>query len=303
MMQRLKAIDGINLIIYVYDNTTEAIDEAIVNLKRYLDALKDYRIIVQAWYLFEEYGTYVEPFWKYPIECYSEEFYNEWYGKLANLLSKYSNVVGFIGYNEPYHHFTDPDDALTVCKREYTIWKKYSNLPFSTEINMPNQFWRKKWNEEPTGILNDYIVPLWQGYSDYIGINLWVDEHPPSSGEDPNYKQRYEQVKYICTYYSEKFNKPWLIAEFPCWHPELVKELWRSSVLILYKLWDWNPSDEIPDYSMFVINSTSLDISPTLAYERFCEIIDPVNQVYEVIYCFVSVMVILIIIGKIKGGM
>ncbi|RLG01279.1 MAG: hypothetical protein DRN49_01670, partial [Thaumarchaeota archaeon] len=254
MVDKLKIVKGINLIIYVRDNTTTAIDWAISNLTLYLEALKDYKIIVQPCYLFEKYGYYIAPFWKYPLSCFSEDFYNEWYGRLVEVFEDYPNVIGIIGYNEPFHHFEDPNDALTLCMREYTIWKNKTNLVFSTEINMPHTFWREKWNELPIGSVKEHGEPLWADFSDYIGINLWVDEYPPSFGTDPNYMQRYEDSLAICTYYSEKFNKPILVAEFPVWHIDLVADLWGRSFLILYKLWDWETGEECEDYSLFVID-------------------------------------------------
>ena len=296
MVEKLKIVDGINLIIYVRDNTTGAINQAIGNLTLYLNALKGFKIILQACYLFEKYGYYVYPFWKYPLSCFSEEFYNEWYGALADLLRHYPNVVAFIGYNEPYHHFETPQDALTLCQREYTIWKNKTNLPFSTEINMPHTFWREKWNEEPIGSIKEHAEPLWESFSDYIGINLWVDEFPPSCGEDKHYKERYDRSMAICRYYSSKYNKPILVAEFPVWHIDLVEELWDSSVLILYKLWDWDNGEECQDYSMFIINSTNYEIKTTFAYDNLMQLANPYIQIREITIYLLSVVVAIIIL-------
>ena len=143
MVGDLGAVDGVSVMVNLYDNTTEAMDEAINRLENYLSHLESYKVVVQAIYCFP-YG-YMSHHWQFEPSSFSEEFYSTWYGKLNACLSNHSNVKLFVGFNEAYFHFSK-DDAKTIMQREYTIWKGISAIPFSCEITFPFYLWHNYFN-------------------------------------------------------------------------------------------------------------------------------------------------------------
>lgn len=53
MLNDLHGVDGVDVMLNLYDNTTIAMDEAIDRLESYLQTLTEYNIIIQAIYSFK----------------------------------------------------------------------------------------------------------------------------------------------------------------------------------------------------------------------------------------------------------
>jgi hypothetical protein len=132
MLKDLQVVKGVQLCVWVGDNTTNAIWDAKIRLSKWLDELQDYKIVIQCDYAFiEKYGYYDYPFWKLNnTETLSQTWYNNWYGNLSELLAKHENVILMVGFNEPYNHFKTKEMAQTIMKREYLTWKNMSTIPF-----------------------------------------------------------------------------------------------------------------------------------------------------------------------------
>jgi hypothetical protein len=63
MLKDLQVVKGVQLCVWVGDNTTNAIWDAKIRLSKWLDELQDYKIVIQCDYAFiEKYGYYDYPF-------------------------------------------------------------------------------------------------------------------------------------------------------------------------------------------------------------------------------------------------
>lgn len=90
----------------------------------------------------------------------------------------------FVGFNEAYFCFENKVDAFTLMQREYITWKNISSIPFSCEITHPFCEWHNYFNVTDPNYEND-VLPIWENYSDYIGLNRIAYNQPPNYGYDP----------------------------------------------------------------------------------------------------------------------
>lgn len=276
MLNDLGAVDGVCLMINLYDNTTIAMDDAINRLENYLSNLQGYKVVVQAIYCFP-YG-YMSHHWQFELSSFSEEFYSMWYGKLNACLSNHSNVKLFVGFNEAYFHFSK-DDAKTLMQREYTIWKGISAIPFSCEITFPFYLWHNYFNVTDPNFEAD-ILPVWQNYTDYIGLNLIAYRYSPLYGIDPEGYNQTREAVLTALYYGELYDKPVHIDEVLCWYPQdfqlVADNLMRNPhITAVYKLWDWNNSTEAT-YALYNINpETSIITRVTPTWNVFQQVLNP----------------------------
>lgn len=266
MLNDLGAVDGVSVMVNLYDNTTEAMDEAINRLENYLSHLEGYKVVVQAIYCFP-YG-YMSHHWQFELNSFSEEFYAEWYSKLNACLANHSNVKLFVGFNEAYFHFSK-DNAKTIMQREYTIWKSISAIPFSCEITFPFYLWHNYFNVSDPNFERD-VLPIWQNYSDHIGLNLIAYRYSPLYGIDPEGYNQTREAVLTALYYGELYEKPIHVDEVLCWYPQdfqfVADNLMKNQhITAVYKLWDWANSTEAI-YALYNINPENGEIarvSPT----------------------------------------
>jgi len=265
MLNDLGNVDGVSVMINLYDNTTLAMDDAINRLESYLSNLSDYKVVVQTIYCFP-YG-HMTHHWQFELASFSTEFYTEWYSKLNACLSKYPNIKLFVGFNEAYFCF-DKADAVTIMQREYTIWKSISAIPFSCEITFPFYLWHNYFNVTEPNFEND-VLPIWQNYSDYIGMNLIAYSYPPQYGVDPLGSNRTKEAVITALYYSNLYGKPVHCDEVLCWYPQDFSYVHDNlmatpHVTAVYKLWDWSNSTEWI-YALYNLNSngTIVRVHPT----------------------------------------
>lgn len=277
MLNDLGNVDGVSVMVNVYDNTTEAMDDAINRLENYLSNLSDYNVVVQAIYCFP-YG-HMSHHWQFELVSFSTEFYTEWYSKLNTCFAKYDNIKLFVGFNEAYFCFEDKNDAKILMQREYTVWKNISDIPFSCEITFPFYLWHNYFNVTEPNFEND-VLPIWQNYSDCIGLNLIAYRYSPLYGVDPEGFNRTKEAVITALYYSEIYDKPVHIDEVLCWYPQDFQYvadnvMQNPHITAVYKLWDWSNSTEAV-YALYNINQENGEItrvSPT--WNVFQQIINP----------------------------
>lgn len=261
MLNDLGAVDGVAVMVNLYDNTTEAMDEAINRLESYLSHLGNYKVVVQAIYCFP-YG-YMSHHWQFELSSFSEEFYAEWYGKLDACLANHSNVKLFVGFNEAYFHFSK-DAAKTIMQREYTAWKAISDIPFSCEITFPFYLWHNYFNVTVPSFGAD-VLSIWQNYSDCIGLNLIAYRYSPLYCIDPEGYNQTREAVLTALYYGELYDKPVHVDEVLCWYPQdfqyVADNLMRNPhITAVYKLWDWSNSTEAI-YALYNINPENGEIT------------------------------------------
>jgi hypothetical protein len=251
MLKDLEVVKGIQLCVWVGDNTTSAMWDAKHRLSKWLGELEDYKIVIQCDYAFaEKYGYYEYPYWKYnDTETLSRIWYKNWYGNLSEVLNKHSNVMLMVGFNEAYNHFRTKEMAQSIMKREYVTWKNMSNIPFSTEFLMPYTYWADHWSFPSNASIESDCVPFWRDYSDYIGVNLWADNRPPQYGFSPDSLERAKQQIEIFELYSKQLKKPIHCNEFPAWDREAFryicdKVMRYPNVGQCYQLWYWGGQEE-----------------------------------------------------------
>jgi hypothetical protein len=276
MLNDLGSVDGVSIMVNLYDNTTEAMDDAINRLESYLSQLGNYKVVVQAIYCFP-YG-YMSHHWQFELSSFTEEFYTKWYGKLDACLANYDNVKLFVGFNEAYFSFSK-DDAKTLMQREYTIWKNISTIPFSCEITFPFYLWHNHFNVSDPNFEAD-VLPIWQNYSDYIGFNLIAYRYSPLYGVDPEGSNQTKEAVLTALYYGELYDKPVHVDEVLCWYPQdfqfVADSLMKDpQITAVYKLWDWSNSTEAiyALYNINVENGTITRVSPT--WNVFQQIFNP----------------------------
>jgi hypothetical protein len=280
MLNDLGAVDGVCVMVNLYDNTTEAMDEAINRLESYLSTLQNYKVVVQAIYCFP-YG-YMSHHWQFELSSFSEEFYTAWYSKLNACFANYSNVKLFVGFNEAYFSFESKNDALTLMQREYTTWKSISSIPFSCEITFPFYLWHNYFNVTDPNFEAD-VLPVWQNYSDYIGLNLIAYRYSPFYGIDPEGYNQTKEAVLTALYYGELYDKPVHIDEVLCWYPQdfqyVAENLMENPhITAVYKLWDWNNSTE-SIYALYNIDPENGEITKvTPTWEVFQQVINPPIQ-------------------------
>ncbi|MCW4006956.1 MAG: hypothetical protein NWF04_10265 [Candidatus Bathyarchaeota archaeon] len=287
MLDELEVVTGVQLCVWVGDNNTGAIWDAKGRLERWLPEFTQYKVVIQCDYAFEQkYGYYERPFWKYnSTATLSPQWYQNWYGNLSQTLGNYSNVVLMVGFNEPYNHFTTKALAQQVLKTEYQTWKNLSSIPFSTEFLMPYKYWADHWNFPLDPSTENDCVPYWANYSDYIGINLWVDNVPPQYQQTPGAYQRMQAVINMCEYYSNLLDKPIHVNEFPAWDPQTLaylanKTMQSPNIGQIYQLWYWsNQEDPHIDgwsYGLYTINPNTHQTTPTqISYDTFKQTLNP----------------------------
>jgi hypothetical protein len=274
MLNGLQVVNGVQLCVWVGDNTTGGIMDAKARLERWIPEFSDYNIVLQCDYAFnDKYGYYEYPFWKYNnTETLSQEWYTNWYGNLSEVANKYSNVVLMVGFNEAYNHFQTKEMAQTIMKREYLTWKNMSQIPFSTEFLMPYTFWADYWSFPQNASIEADCVPFWKDYSDYIGINLWADNSPPQYGTNQA-NLAFERVKAVinmCEFYSEQLNKPIHINEFPAWDQATLKYfadhiMKAPNIGQVYQLWYWSGQEETHydgwTYALYNVDVNTLNVT------------------------------------------
>jgi len=261
MLNDLGSVDGVSVMVNIYDNTTEAMDDAINRLESYLSNLTTYNVVVQAIYCFP-YG-YMSHHWQFELASFSTEFYAEWYGKLNACLANHTNVKLFVGFNEAYFCFENKADAVTIMQREYTIWKSISAIPFSCEITFPFYLWHNYFNVTNPSFEND-VLPIWQNYSDYIGMNLIAYRYSPLYGVDPEGYNKTREAVLTALYYGELYDKPVHVDEVLCWYTQdfqyVADNVMKNPhITAVYKLWDWSNSTEAI-YALYNINPESGEI-------------------------------------------
>jgi hypothetical protein len=274
MLSQLKGVTGIQLDVWVGDNTTSAIWDAKDRLIKWLDAFPDYKVLIQMDYAFDQkYGYYNCPFWVYNnTATLSQEWYNEWYGNLSEVLNQRSNVQLLVGFNEPYNHFRTKEMAQTVMEREYLTWKNLSSIPFSTKFLMPYGYWADYWGFPANASVENDCVPFWANYSDYIGIDLWAERGPPQYGGfvGTSGLDRTKEVTQMLEHYSSLLNKPILIDEVPTWDTTtfqyVVDKIMKSpNIIQIYQLWYWTGQEEkyydSSTYGIFNVNPITHQIS------------------------------------------
>jgi hypothetical protein len=251
MLNDLQVVKGVQLCVWVGDNTTSAIWDAKDRLSKWLIQLQDYEIVIQCDYAFaEKYGFYEHPYWKYnDTETLSQIWYRNWYGNLSEVLNEHSNVMLMVGFNEAYNHFQTKEMAQLIMKREYVTWKNMSLIPFSTEFLMPYTFWADYWDFPTNASVENDCVPFWKDYSDYIGVNLWAYNRPPQYGFSQGAYERVKQQIETCKLYSEQLKKPIHVNEFPAWDTEIFKYICGKvmkypNVGQCYQLWYWGGQEE-----------------------------------------------------------
>ena len=277
MLDELKVVKGVQLCVWVSDNSTGAILDAKARLSKWIPELSNYKISLQCDYAFnDKYGNYEHPFWKYNnTETLSQEWYTNWYGNLSEVANNYSNVVLMVGFNEPYNHFQTKDMAQTIMKREYLTWKNMSKIPFSTEFLMPYTFWSDWWKFPKNASIEADCVPFWRDYSDYVGINLWANNAPPQYGTqqaDLSFERVKTTIK-MCEFYSNLLNKPIHVNEFPAWDIETLKyfcdRVMKSpNIAQIYQLWYWGEQEETHydgwSYALYNVDAKTLNVTKNM---------------------------------------
>ena len=288
MLNDLKYVDGVCVMVNLYGESNEDMEDAINRLTIMLNDLSDYKIIVQAIYVFSD-GSF------------SETFYFQWYSRLANVFHNYPNVVLFVGFNEAYFHFPK-EQAKAIMQREYIAWKNVSTIPFSCEITFPFEEWHTYMNVTNPNFEND-VLPIWQNYSDYIGLNI-----QPYTPEGYNLVN---QTILTATYYSYLYNKPIHVNEFFLFHKNDVKHA-KQTVFqnphktAIYKLWDWSNSTENTK-ALYNINPLSGEITRNpLMWNTYIEVFkneehDNYKDLAEdLAIAFIPLIIVFICIGIFK---
>jgi hypothetical protein len=311
MLQDLKVVDGIQLTFVMDNNQTSDIEKLIDEMEYTIPQFSNYKIIIQLTFNFHDYAYYREPFWYYPIECFSQQFYNNLYGNITQLLANYDNIKLFVGFNEPYYHLENKEDAQTIMIREYTTWKSFnSSIPFSNELPLPYIFWAEYWGKpENPSVSNDY-APYWKDYSDFIGTNLWADAYNIYYGKDPEGDERAKTCLSIMESYSKEYNKPIHVNEFPTWDKERTKYIadnfmHEPNIFIVYRLWQWKDLEELTDswvYGLYNIDTETNQISrvePT--WYIFRDVFNPLPQdiTQQNLIKMATILIILAVLGVI----
>ena len=287
MLNELGVVTGIQICVWVGDNTTDAIWDSKGRLEIWMEEFTDYKVVIQCDYAFNDvYGVYRYPFWIYEnTETMSQEWYTNWFGNLTEVVNRYPNVVLMTGFNEPYNHFATKEMAQTIMKREYLTWKSMSNISFSTEFLMPRLFWAEYWGFPENLTIEEDLVPYWRDYSDYIGVNLWAYNRPPQYGSSPGAYERAIETVELCNYYSEELGKPIHVNEFPAWSNDVFKYTVEELCIYpnigqVYQLWYWSDSEEM-HYDGWTYGLYNVDIETHIAtrakpsWEVFDEVLIP----------------------------
>ncbi len=274
MLAQLPEVTGLQFSVWVGDNTTSGILDATHRIDTWLKEFTNYNIVIQADYFFEQkYGYWETPFWKFnTTETLSQQWYNDWYGNLSQILDKYPNIQLMVGTNEPYNHFTTKEMAQTIMKREYNTWKNLSKIPFTVKFSMPYLMWAEHWDfPKNASIENDY-VPIWKDYSDYIGMDLWADGSPPQYGTNVEvlaYNKVVETIE-IAENYSALFKKPIFIGEYPAWAPNTLEYICQHiakppHIGQVYQLWYWTGMEDLHQdawtYGLFNVDVNTLKVT------------------------------------------
>jgi len=272
MLSQLPEVTGLQFDVWVGDNTTGGIMDATARISMWLSQFTSYSIVIQCDYAFEQtYGYYQTPFWIFnSTETLSQEWYNEWYGNLSQVVNQYPNVILMVGLNEPYNHFSTKAMAQTIMEREYLTWKNLSRIPFTVKLSMPYLMWADWWNF-PKDIEADY-VPFWANYSDYIGMDLWADSSPPQdTGNVESIAFNWvKQSIAIAENYSVQLKKPIFIGEYPAWDPTTLTYISNSVAKLpnigqVYQLWYWSGETDLHQdaytYGIFNVDPNTLAIT------------------------------------------
>ena len=274
MLSQLPSVTGLQLDVWVGDITTGGITDAKARISMWLGEFTNYSIVIQCDYAFEQkYGYYEKPFWKYNnTEILSQEWYDEWYGNLSEVLNQYPNIVLMVGLNEPYNHFQSKEMAQTVMEREYLTWKNMSKIPFTVKFSMPYLMWATWWSFPKNASIEVDYVPFWTNYSDYVGMDLWGDSSPPQYGTNIQ-QTAYNWVKQSVTIaenYSVQLKKPIFIGEYPAWDPTTLTyisdQIAKSpNIGQVYQLWYWSGQEDLHQdawtYGLFNVDQNTLAVT------------------------------------------
>jgi hypothetical protein len=272
MLDQLKVVTGIQFCVWIDDNTTSGIMDAKARIAKWLDAFPDYNILIQCDYAFEtKYGYYDSPFWKFnSIATLSQEFYNEWYSNLSEVLSQRPNVKLMVGFNEPYNHFETKEQAQETMKMEYLTWKNLSSIPFTVKFSMPYLYWADYWGFPKNPSIQNDLAPFWANYSDYVGCDLWADGFPPQYGASAGSFKRVQQTIETLENHSKLLGKPIFIGEYPAWDNATLKYIsdhvaQAPNIGEIYQLWYWSGQEELHydawTYGLFNVDSATLQVT------------------------------------------
>ncbi|MEM4733897.1 MAG: hypothetical protein QXD70_05155 [Candidatus Bathyarchaeia archaeon] len=297
-------VKGVNLNFEIYDNTTEAIAETAAFMRSIIPAFSSYQIAVQINYAFiERYGVQINGIWVFnDTTCFSDEFFVALWNAIAPIYYEYRNVVLHVGFNEPFEHFGKAEDALAVIQREYTTFKAVINwVPYSCEIHLPSS------------VNFDSIKLIWQDYSDYIGLNLWVDAVVPSLGgaaANQTATLKAQEIVGLAKEYSLRYNKPIFIGELPAWYQDrfnwIVAQVCDSpkNILCVYELWTHNWPEIPRDYALFLVgdDGTVIDNEETLSVYNSAYKSTLLNEFRPIILAIVGLAIVSICVGYIKNN-
>ena len=254
MLSELPQVTGLQFDVWVGDNTTGGIVDAKARIDRWLSEFTRYNIVIQCDYFFEQkYGYFENPFWKFNhTQTLSQQWYNDWYGNLSEVLNKYPNVQLMVGTNEPYNHFTTKEMAQTIMKREYLTWKNMSSIPFTVKFSMPYLMWAEHWDFPKNASIEADYLPIWKDYSDYVGMDLWADSSPPQYGTNVEVlaHNRVVEAISIAENYSALLKKPIFIGEYPAWAPNTLEYICDHiakppHIGQIYQLWYWSGQEDL----------------------------------------------------------
>lgn len=299
-VEDLGCVDGLGLVFCLYDNSSAEISRVSAKVDEWAKAFSDYRLSVQfSIGFYELYGSHIDTEygsrWFFDnTDCFSDAFFTELFTALKPVYLDNKNIVLHVGYNEPYQHFGDTADALDVIQREYLRFKEQIDfISFSCELNFPFGFTGEIWGF-PVLDFDTHVKAVWEDYSDYIGINLWADQFPPSicnnlgSGQrvkaNEAAKQRVKDSVGLVKEFSQLFCKPIHINEFPAWYQSrfewIVNEVCVGpNICEVYQIWFDSEDDEQHDsneYAFFVIDINDNTITRnTYCYKIFMNVMNP----------------------------
>lgn len=228
LIDQIGLIDYVQLPIEIYGNTTDKIDDAMNELKKWLNAFKGYKITLQTYHHFAYYNA-TRNYWMYNLTTLSETFYDNFFSKLHETVKGY-DVFAYIGFNEPYLHLNE-NEVPELIKREHFYFKKYFNIYYVFEDSLPCTFWRERrgfFNDIPN---YDLLKEFWVNYSDFVSSNLWYDEGQPICDEG---RQTYLNEWTLLKTFSKEINKPIFICELPFRYGAVFKQIVKEAMVKPY---------------------------------------------------------------------
>lgn len=225
LIDQIGLIDYVQLPIEIYGNTTDKIDDAMNELKKWLNAFKGYKITLQTYHHFGYYNE-TRGYWMYNLTSLSETFYDNFFNKLHETVKGY-DVFAYIGFNEPYLHLNE-NEVPELIKREHFYFKKYFNIYYVFEDSLPCTFWRERRGFFNDDIPNyDLLKEFWINYSDFVSSNLWYNEGQPICEKG---RQIYLNEWTLLKVFSKEINKPIFICELPFRYGDVFKQIVKEAM-------------------------------------------------------------------------